>query len=74
MGSDLMPRETKVKLSTAFELLAARGIKILWKWHEDDFTSNKILFKKWLPQQDILGKLSRNVIWNKVELYATYFH
>lgn len=36
----------------------------VWKWEADDFPNKpkNVLAQKWLPQQDLLGKLYSNLI------------
>ncbi len=50
-----MPDIVKDKLLKAF---ADVGKKILWKWETESMEGkpDNVLLKKWLPQQDVLGK------------------
>ncbi len=51
-----MPDIVKEKLLKAF---ADVGMKILWKWETESMEGkpDNILLRKWLPQQDVLGKM-----------------
>ncbi len=54
-----MDKETRDKFFNVFSRLKQ---KIVWKWESDDEDGEinvpkNIIFKKWLPQQDILGNL-----------------
>ncbi len=61
-----MPESARKKLVSAFRGLKDRNIKVLWKWETDQMIGEdgkeeeleNIMLKKWLPQQDVLGKRS----------------
>ncbi|EFN88573.1 UDP-glucuronosyltransferase 2B4 [Harpegnathos saltator] len=50
-----IPRE---KLDTILDVLGSIPRKVLWKWEEDVLPRrlNNVMFKKWLPQFDVLSK------------------
>lgn len=56
MKSYLMPEEKRQAIINAFAKLKE---DVLWKWEEDELPGKptNVRIAKWLPQQDILGKL-----------------
>lgn len=48
--------------------LAELPYNVLWKWETDHLPGQpkNVMTKKWLPQQDILGRSIRNVAQAKV--------
>jgi len=56
LRSDFMSPEKIQHVLTAFSKLPQR---VLWKWESDDLPNKpkNVKIGKWMPQQDILGKL-----------------
>jgi len=55
-----MPDEKrKIIASVLGKLGKERGLRAIWKWETEEMEAKpeNVLLKKWLPQQDIIGKL-----------------
>lgn len=62
MGMSL-PDEAKNAFFSAFSQL--KDFNVIWKWESETNIpgqAKNILFKKWIPQQDLLGKCQSTVI------------
>ncbi len=71
LSGSKMPEPKRQELVKAFQALKERGIKVLWKWETEEMEGrpDNILLKKWLPQQDVLGKI-KQVLENLVQILA----
>jgi len=73
LSGSRMPEEKRREISKALQRVGdERGIKAVWKWESEEMEGkpHNVLLQKWLPQQDIIGKLtSLDIMYHSEEKF-----